>query len=71
VGFDPEIEAPDQVRMGDFANAIRIGSDSLGCFLDFMSYSEREETALVVSRIRVRQGFLPLIRDRISENLSI
>ena len=49
------------------ANAFRIidaeGSD---CFLDFLHWCEAENRASVVSRVRVRSGFLPLIKYRLN-----
>ncbi len=66
MGLDPKVEAPEHIRTGDFANAFRVGTDESGCVLDFLTYSEREQTAVVVSRIRVSLEFLPLIRDHLS-----
>ena len=67
---DIQIEVDEAVRLGQFANAFRIMEDGNGeSFLDFLVYSEREQKAHVVFRIRVRNSFIPCIRDRLSSAL--
>lgn len=53
-------------KMGEFANAFRIMHDSgREFFLDFLRYSGSEGKAVIVSRVRVFEDFLPAIRSRL------
>jgi len=61
----------DVSKFGEFANAFRIVPDvGMECFLDFCLYSSNENRALVVSRIRIHQSFLPRIRERLKEHMT-
>lgn len=66
MGHDPKVVAPDHIQTGDYANAVRVAPDEEGFVLDFMAYSEKERAAVVVRRVHVSLGFLPLIRDQVS-----
>ena len=52
---------------GVFANAFRLSSDGAEILLDFCVYSETENQAKVVSRVRISSGFLTTIHKKISE----
>ena len=59
---------PDICQVGEYANAFRImpeGNNEV--VLDFCVYSEAENRATVVCRIRVSRAFLPNIRNRLRE----
>jgi|TARA_R110000824_G_scaffold230622_5_gene418292 hypothetical protein len=54
---------------GVYANAFRILSGGGGdLFLDFCVYSEQDDKAKVVSRVRVGPDFLKVMMDRINED---
>lgn len=56
---------------GAFANGFRVTADCGGeSYLDFLEYSERTESAVVVARIRVSDEFLSAIRDHLTESIS-
>ena len=59
--------------LGVYANAFRVVSDESvedgQCLLDFLVYSQTEDLAQVVGRVRVNKGLLPKIRDEITEVL--
>jgi len=65
---DTKVKVEPEVKFGEFANAFRVveeaGDD---CFLDFLVYSEQEQEATVVSRVRIRREFLGAICDRLGE----
>jgi hypothetical protein len=57
------------VDIHPYANAFRVVEAEPGsseCFLDFLFLSPEEDRASVVSRIRVRNGFLPTIKTRLT-----
>lgn len=56
-----------QDDLGVYANAFRILQDGPDAILDFCLYSERENVAKIVSRIRVPPSFLGVIMDRLKE----
>lgn len=56
---------------GSYANAFRIMQDGNDIMLDFCLYSEEENAAKVVSRVRVPPTFLGVILARLQEALSI
>lgn len=59
------------VEIHPHANAFRVVLASEdGCFLDFLHWDKDYNTASVVSRIKVRSGFLPLIRCQLESILS-
>ena len=64
-----KVTFPDGVNpLGTYANAFRVIEDGAGeMFLDFMVYSGLEAEAEVVSRVRVRQDFVQVILDHLSE----
>lgn len=55
---------------GVFANAFRLSLDGSEILLDFCVYSETENSASVVARVRVSQDFLPVIQKKIGSSLS-
>lgn len=60
-----DIDMPANLRIGTYANAIRIIPEIGGdFFLDFCVYSAQENRAQVVARVRVRSSFLPIIMQR-------
>jgi len=62
------IFSSDDVKIGEFANAFRIVADTEEeVFVDFCVYSASENVARIVSRLRVRKDFLPLMGIRIQE----
>jgi len=54
---------------GQFANALRLTLDGSEALLDFCVYSEAEDCAKVVSRVRVSVDFLPVISEKINSSL--
>jgi len=56
---------------GTFANSFRIIQDGSEILLDFCVYSEQENRARVVSRVRVSLDFLPFIHQKIGSNLQL
>jgi hypothetical protein len=63
-----DIDVPDAVKMGSFANAFRVVEETgPDCFLDFLVYSAQEHRAEVVARVRVRRELLPAFRDLMEE----
>lgn len=55
-------------KEGVYANAFRIvEGDEVNCFLDFLIYSEKDNEAKVVTRVRINRCLLPDIRDRMKE----
>jgi len=56
--------------LGESANAFRVMCDAEGvALLDFCVYSAQDNRARVVARVRITQGFLPLVGVRIQEAL--
>lgn len=61
----------EECRLGDFANAFRVlDAEGPDCLLEFLVYSALENQASVVSRIRVRRDFLPVVRDQLDKTLT-
>jgi len=60
-----DIEVPDGAKRGEFANAFRILPDGAEFLLDFLVYSEQEDSAIVVARLRVNPGLLGAIQDQL------
>ena len=68
--IDCPVCIPSEKEMGEFANAFRILKDvGSEWFLDFLVYSERENVATVVARVRVQEGTLAAIHDRLAASL--
>lgn len=68
-----EVLIPGDKKTGGFANAFRIIREGKGeWFLDFFVFDEKDENqqATLVSRIRVQEGLLPAIRDRLNKTLT-
>lgn len=67
---DCPVILPDSLVAGEFANAFRIlpegGPDVI---LDFCVYSDQEDVARVVHRIRLNKVFLPDVRAILRESL--
>jgi hypothetical protein len=62
------ISGPVEDPFGEFANAFRLSVDGAEILLDFCVYSEAENTARVVSRVRVSKDFLPVIVQKIGRS---
>lgn len=66
-----EVKVPPHRQMGEYANAFRIISDTGAEFLlDFLVYSQAENRATVVARVRMHQGTLEIIREQLSGALT-
>lgn len=65
-----DVEDPEDLY-GTFANSFRITQDGSEILLDFCVYSERENRARVVSRVRVSAEFLPIIHQKIGSSLKV
>ena len=69
---DCPVSIPPGKELGEFANAFRILQDAGSeWFLDFVIYSGREKVATVVARVRVQEGMLSAIRDRLNASLLV
>lgn len=55
---------------GDYANAFRVMQDGSDVVMDFCLYSEQENKAKLVSRVRVNAEFLDIVVARIAEAMS-
>lgn len=64
-----EVVVPQGLRLGVFANAVRIVPDGADFFLDFILYSANEQSSEIVSRVRVNGLFLEDVRDRLDSAL--
>ena len=51
---------------GEFANALRLVEDGSEVLIDFCLYSQSDNAARVVSRVRVSQEFLGVIQEKIA-----
>ena len=60
-----------QGDFGSYANAFRVMQDGNDILLDFCVYSEQDNKAKVVSRVRVPPTFLAVILSRLQEALNI
>ena len=67
---DCPIDLPED-PYGSYANAIQLSSDGNEILIDFCVYSETENRARVVSRVRVAQAFLPIILQKIEHDLQL
>lgn len=65
----PDIVTASSQRHGVFANAFRVLPDGGEFLLDFLVYSQVENSAKVVSRIRVNPSVLAAIKDRLGSFL--
>jgi len=65
-----KITVPPKLRVGTFINAFRVLPD-VGdeVLLDFCVYSQQEQEAAVVARLRVHKEFLVQIRNRLSQTM--
>ena len=69
---DCKVHLPANRKVGVFANAFRVLPDSGDeILLDFCVFSQHEQQADVVARIRVHKNFLLPVRDRINAALGI
>ena len=59
------VDVPDSY--GDYANAFRIMQDGNDVVLDFCVYSEQDNKARLVSRVRIRPEFVGVILSRLKE----
>ncbi len=57
------VDVPDSY--GEYANAFRIMQDGNDVVLDFCVYSEQDNKARLVSRVRVRPDFLEVVLARL------
>jgi len=63
---DCPIEVGPEHQLGAYVNAFRVRRTAKGeHVLDFLLYSEVENAAKVVSRIRVDEAFVPHIKERL------
>lgn len=72
---DRRVECPVMISadltVGVFANAFRVVHDSGNdWFLDFLTFSASENTAQVVSRVRVAEPFIDSVRRRLEATLT-
>ena len=68
-----EVLIPGDKKAGTLANAFRIIQENKSeWFLDFFIFQEQDEDqkATLISRIRVQEGLLPAIRDRLNKTLT-
>lgn len=56
---------------GDYANAFRVMQDGPDVILDFCVYSEQDNRAQVVSRVRVTPSFLKVILSRLQDSVEV
>lgn len=68
---DCPVEGPAEDPYGTFSNAIQLSVDGAEVLIDFCVYSEAENKAVVVSRVRVSQDFLPIIHQKIGQDLRV
>jgi len=68
---DCPVEGPEADPYGTFSNAIKVSLDGSEVLIDFCVYSEAENRARVVSRVRVSQDFLPIIHQKIGQDLNL
>jgi len=59
-----EVVGPED-PFGTFSNAIRLSADGGEVLIDFCQYSEADNRARVVSRVRVHRDFLATIQHKI------
>lgn len=68
--LDCDVVVREEHAAGKYANAFRVmdeaGSD---CFLDFMVYSQNDQKAEVVSRVRIRREFVAVICERLNQSV--
>lgn len=70
IRHDCPVIVPPSCQQGETANAFRIMAEGgAEVVLDFCAYSEVENVARVVCRIRMNRMFLPDIRLRLRESL--
>jgi hypothetical protein len=68
---DCPVDEPEEDFYGTFANAIRLKADGQEILIDFCVWSEAQNRARVVSRVRVSQDFLPIIHQKIGHDLNL
>lgn len=61
---------PPEDEFGEFANAFRYALDGNEVLLDFCVYSERDQRARVVSRVRVSQALFSAIYQQLSDGVT-
>jgi hypothetical protein len=57
------------ISYGEYANAFRVMQDGPDAVLDFCVYSEQDNRARVVSRVRVTPSFLKVILSRLHASI--
>jgi hypothetical protein len=72
---DRRVECPvmisSELTVGVFANAFRVVHDAGNdWFLDFLTFSASENTAQVVSRVRVTEPFMDSVRMRLESTMT-
>lgn len=61
-----DIRVPPNRRLGEYANAFRIQQDTGSDFLlDFLVYSQTEDQAIVVARVRMHEESLETVREQL------
>jgi len=67
---DCQVEVDSQWSLGVYANAFRVGEGKeTERVLDFFQYSEADNVAQLVSRVRVHQEMIPGIQAQLGEVL--
>lgn len=62
------IVVPSEEKIGKFVNAFRVLQDTGDeLLLDFCVYSQQEQEANVIVRLRIHRDFLPLIRNHLDK----
>lgn len=64
-----EVDPPED-EFGEFSNAFRYILDGSEVLLDFCLYSEREQKARVVSRVRISQALFSVIYHQLGSGLA-
>jgi hypothetical protein len=64
------VELSKKDSFGVFANSVRMLEDGAEVLIDFCQYSESENIAQVVSRVRVSQDLLQVLRDKLERALA-
>ena len=67
---DCPVNVPNGRELGDYANAFRVMRDGPEWILDFLLFSETENKATLVTRIRMHEAMLGSIRDRLTQTLT-
>jgi hypothetical protein len=64
-----EVMVPKELIHGQFANAFRILPDGQEFLLDFLVYTQQEDSAVLVARIRVQESLIQAVRERLMADM--